>query len=197
MRAARSVVVALLFGVTSLTPAHATDSFEYWSYWQSDGSAWTYAQVGPAVSPVVDGAIDGWRFGVGTDGGATPPSLAPDFEAACGSVQATPGKVRLAIFIDSGSAGPAPSATCALVDEGLSRASALSEIAELRTNNGFICAINGFPASGCADAPVAAAPQEQDAPVDGGSPLATVVTVILAGVTLALALRNARIQRSQ
>lgn len=197
MRVGRAISVAVLLGVTSLTPAHASNSFEYWSYWQSDGTAWTYAQVGPAVSPVVDGAVDGWRFGVGTNDGATPPSLTPDFEAVCGAVQATPGKVRLAIVIDSGSAGPMASATCALVDAGLSRASALSEIAELRTNNGFICAINGFPSSGCADSPVATSPRKQESPTDSGSPLATVVTVILAGVTLALALRNARMQRSQ
>ena len=261
MRSLRVLAVTALLGAVTAVPAHAT-AYAYWSYWQADGSQWRYANVGPAVSPAVDGAVDGWRFTVASQGQAERPTTAPDFEQACGSVARPAGMVRVAVVIDPGPDGPPPTVTCAVVAEGLSRASALARVAALRTDSGFICAINGYPARGCGDVvadptpaasaatsaapkttrtavstasaaasptataatPTAAATAEPVAPTpeasattsptttstasatpdasaattdgeDSGSPLPTIVTIVLGAVALALALRNARLQR--
>ncbi len=197
MRTARAIAVAAIIGITSVAPAQATTTYEYWSYWQGDSGAWNYSSVGPAISPVKDGAVDGWRFGLGTNEKASAPALAPDFESVCGQTVAAAGQVRVAIFIDFGVAATPPQSECAVVTEGLSRASALSAIADLRTNNGFICAINGFPTSGCAGTATKTTTTPTKSNHEESSPLPTIVTVILAGITMALALRNARIQRNQ
>lgn len=259
MRAWRAFIVAILLGIVTVTPAHADTVYAYWSYWQGDTGTWKYATTGPATAPAVDGAVDGWRFTLGSDGRAAHPEPAADFASVCGSTPKPSGSVRVAILIDYGTAADIPPvAACAVVESGLSRASALSAVATLRFNNGFICGINDIPQTGCGDAVASPAPNASarasvsprasatpsrtrtgslrpttsaravptaetataaaaavgsslptiapssdatpttaksnvgDAP---SSPLATVVTMLLAGVVLALALRNARRQR--
>jgi hypothetical protein len=252
MRSLRALVVAVLLGIATTAPAQAGTVYAYWSYWQGDTGTWKYATTGPATAPAVDGAVDGWRFTLGSSGHADQPTPAPDFNAICGTTVKLEGSVRVALVIDYGIAADAvPITHCAVVDAGLSRASALSAVASLRLNDGFICAINDIPRTGCGDAvaapsasasastsptttptpsgtpkqastgtpvaptdsasstPVASASASATAPStpastgpapsapsdDPGSPLATIVTVILGGVALALALRNARRQQ--
>ncbi len=151
MRTLRTLIVALLLGSATIASASAEDGFAYWSYWQGDSGAWTYANLGPASIPVKDGAVDGWRFGVsgGSMRTAVPPATAPDFDIACQGVESVPGSARVAIVIDPGDGNAYT--RCAVVAAGLSRASALSSVAPLRTDNGFICAIDGAPATGCAE----------------------------------------------
>lgn len=257
MRAWRAFIVAVLLGIVTVTPVHADTVYAYWSYWQGDTGIWKYATTGPATAPAVDGAVDGWRFTLGSDGRAAHPVPAADFASVCGSIPKPSGSVRVAIVIDYGTAADIPPvAACAVVESGLSRASALSAVATLRFNNGFICGINDIPQTGCGDAvaspapnasasasasphasatpsstrtgssrptasaravptgetataaavgsplptiapsgdatPTAAKTNVGDAP---NSPLASVATMLLAGVVLALALRNARRQR--
>ena len=153
--------------------------------------------------------------------------------------------VRVAVIVDNGSATTtAPTSYCSVVETGLTRMSALGAVTDLRLNNGFICAVNGVPESGCGDAvqvpltPAVASPSAKPSrtatatsssasavspePIasttdtaatvtaaepsaspspsvpadrDTGSPLSTIITMILAGITLALALRNARRQQ--
>lgn len=258
MRAWRAIIVAVLMGIAAMTPVHADTVYAYWSYWQGDTGVWKYATTGPATAPALDGAIDGWRFTLGSDGRAAHPAPAVDFEAVCGNTAKSTGMVRVAIIIDYGSAADlAPVAQCAVVESGLSRASALSAVASLRFNNGFICGINDIPMTGCGDAvtvpttptpsatpslaetpratatasdppaphmstsamsptptsggtrwataaPTTTASDPTPMPSDRnseasvgtqGSPIATVVTVLLAGIVLALALRSARRNR--
>lgn len=245
MRTWRAFVVAILVGIVTMAPAHAETVYAYWSYWQGDTGTWKYALVGPATSPAVDGAVDGWRFTLGTDGKAAHPAPAPDFASICGTTEKPANAVRVAVIVDNGSATTtAPTSYCSVVETGLTRMSALGAVSDLRLNNGFICAINGIPESGCGDAvdvptasaiaSAAASPRRSSAAPsasasatssepreaaaepsptvvaaepaaspsssaavdrDTGSPLSTIITMILAGITLALALRNARRQR--
>jgi hypothetical protein len=51
-------------------------SFAYWSYWLG-GTAWSYANVGPAGHGVVDGSVEGWRWV--PSGTAVAPQTSPSF----------------------------------------------------------------------------------------------------------------------
>ena len=264
MRIRLALVVAILAGIATTTPARAESVYAYWSYWQGDAGNWKYAVTGPATSAAIDGAVDGWRFTLGSDGKAARPSLAADFQAICGSIEKTSGKARIAIIIDYGTAADVPAvAICSVIPAGLSRASALGAVATLRLNNGFICGINAMPETGCGDAvaapsggaspspmstpesspsantskrpmaaqteaaptagdspsalseastppatasataagpqptetPAARATTPSDAEPTPNSPIATIVSMVLAGIVLALALRNAKRQR--
>ena len=153
MRIRSALVVAILAGIATTTPARADSVYAYWSYWQGDAGTWKYAVTGPATAPAVDGAVDGWRFTLGTDGKATMPVGSPDFAELCSDVPKVAGKARVGIVIDYGTASDQPPVhQCAVVASGLSRASALTSVATLRFNNGFICGINDVPQSGCGDA---------------------------------------------
>lgn len=197
-----SVIAATLIGVAAMPGAHASTAYAYWSYWQADGVAWKYARVGPALAPALDGAVDGWRFTVSAEDRAQTPSAAPDFHAVCGGTAKVAGKARIALVIEYGKDGPAPRTACAVVDEGLSRMSALGSVATLRLHNGFICAIDEYPRTGCGDV-AAPAGGTGAAPTNGAngqgerSPLSTILTMVLAVVAVAMALRSARIQRGE
>lgn len=246
MRLLRVLAATFLIGVVAPVPAHAADVYAYWSYWQGDTGAWRYATVGPATSPAIDGAVDGWRFTLGTDGRAAEPAAPPDFDAICGGTARPEGSVRVAVVLDFGGLGDGlPVPRCAVVEEGLTRASALTAVAALRLRNGFVCAIDGQPEMGCGDAVVTpssptatptvtrSAPAATTAPADQptppvattaapvasadtatsapeattsdsmtqtaveGSPIATVLTFMLGGIAVALAVRNGRRQMGQ
>ncbi len=202
MRTVRMVIVAALLSVAAMPSAHAATAYAYWSYWQADGSTWKYANVGPALSPAVDGAVDAWRFTVSSESRASKPTTLPDFAAVCGGTAKATGKARVAIYIEYGVGGPATRSACAVVDDGLTRMSALGSVSALRLNNGFICAIDAFPATGCGDAvpdtsATAAADSKTTTANGGSSPLPTILSVILGALAVALALRSARIQRGE
>lgn len=175
--------------VLGAVPAQAAD-YRYWTYWTPDGNIWQYSQVGPASVAVSDGDVQGWRFGVSTDDGAAASAprfdLAGAFDVICGGSAAPDGHVRVALIIDPGLPDIAPAgeipgdltAQCAVVPGGSTGASALSAGATLRVENGFVCAINGYPARECAAAvePVRAEPTIPDPltplkTTDDGDPL--------------------------
>jgi hypothetical protein len=60
----------------------------YWSYWRLNDGVWQYSNGGAGNTTVRDGAVDGWRWGLGTVDAAEPP---PDitFADICG-VEETP-----------------------------------------------------------------------------------------------------------
>lgn len=153
MRRLRVLIAVLLLSGTAITPASAAGEYRYWSYWQSDSGTWQYAKLGPAMQKATDGAVDGWRYGVGSTTSATPPQIRGDFDSICGTTAATSDQVRVAVVIDYGNAADAPPArtACAVVTKGLSRASALAAVAPLRLDQGFVCGIDAYPASGCGE----------------------------------------------
>ena len=55
----------------------------YWSYWRLTDGAWVYSNAGAGNTMVRDGAVEGWRWGLGTvDAAAPPPDIT--FADICG-----------------------------------------------------------------------------------------------------------------
>ncbi|MGC4911647.1 SCO2322 family protein [Streptomyces albogriseolus] len=136
--------------------------YRYWSFWERDGSAWAYATVGPSLSRPADGDVQGFRFSVSEDSGdAAKPRGAAGFDTICAKTPAKDGTKRVALVIDFGTPGDAPSGekppagrtACAQVAEDATTAEALASVAEpLRyDSNALLCAIAGYPAKGCGE----------------------------------------------
>lgn len=162
--AALSAAVSLAVAgvVAAAGPAQAT-GYRYWSYWLRSGGAWTYAQTGPATHVPRDGDVEGWRFAVSRDAAAeaVQPRGTADFAAICGGTPAAHGRKRVALVIDPGTPAdapggqppPAPRTACARIDSGASSADALAAVAApLRyDSSGILCAISGYPRTGCGE----------------------------------------------
>ncbi len=54
----------------------------YWAYYHLQGNTWEYSNVGPSQYLVQPGDVDGWAWGPGLPGLATPPPVIP-FAAIC------------------------------------------------------------------------------------------------------------------
>lgn len=148
--------------------------------------------------------------------GQDTPRVAPDFAAICGATAAADGMKRVGLVIDSGPTTIAPEGQippalvteCVVVAKDATGATVLQTIAPVHAEGGLICSLAGFPKGECApilgdaeaqrvaqataaspeavasaDATTAAAPA---APVDSGSPWATiaVAVVLLVGAAL-------------
>jgi hypothetical protein len=143
------------------TPADAA-TYRYWSYWQSgagDG-AWSFATTGPGASRPADGAVEAWRFG--TSSGTTtssPPRSTARFADLCAGVERSDGTKRIGLVIDFGEATDAPPGerppagvrqVCAVVPDSATGARVLATHASIRTKDGLVCGIDGYPRSECA-----------------------------------------------
>ncbi|MEU6842338.1 SCO2322 family protein [Streptomyces sp. NPDC046716] len=159
-RLALALLVAVL-GLAVAAPAQAA-GYRYWSFWENDGGSWTYATMGPGQSRPSDGDVEGFRFAVSADSkDATKPRGAADFDAVCGDTGAQDGKKRVAVVIDFGTAEDAPDGetppkartACARVGEDATAADALAAVAKpLRyDSSALLCAISGYPKSGCGE----------------------------------------------
>ncbi|WP_405511198.1 SCO2322 family protein [Streptomyces anulatus] len=136
--------------------------YRYWSFWDGNGKNWEYATQGPSLLRPDDGAVQGFRFAVSEDSGdAAQPRRAPDFGAICADTPAKDGQKRVALVIDPGTAAdapdgekpPAPRTACARVAPDASSAEALASVAKpLRyDSSAMLCAISGYPKSGCGE----------------------------------------------
>lgn len=142
-------------------PASASEGYRYWSFWTVTDDAWGYAQLGPASTVVRDGDVQGWRFGISTDDGALAPAprtnAASAFTDICAGTPQVAESARVALLIDFGTKETAPTVeappaarwTCVVVPDQSTGATVLSQVAQVRLENGFVCGIDGFPASEC------------------------------------------------
>ncbi|CAG6392710.1 SCO2322 family protein [Actinacidiphila cocklensis] len=185
--AALPAAAAALLLLAVAAPAHAA-GYRYWSYWLRSGSSWTYAQTGPAMHIPADGSVEGWRFAVSEDAAATAaqPRGTADFARVCAGHPAAPGRKRVALLIDPGTAAdapgsatpPSPRTACAQIPASASSADALAAVAKpLRYNSaGIVCAITGYPATGCGDEISATSHSSHDGPsvglIAGGAAIA-------------------------
>nr|WP_037800191.1 SCO2322 family protein [Streptomyces ochraceiscleroticus] len=160
--------MALAGAATGLAaaPAHA-EEYRYWSFWTADtathgGGGWTYATEGPSTARPADGGVAGFRFTVSADSArAAKPRAAADFDAVCGGTKAADGRKRVAVVLDFGTAADAPKGEtppaarteCARVPEDASAGDALAAVAApLRyDSSALLCAISGYPKTGCAE----------------------------------------------
>ncbi|MEU2066016.1 SCO2322 family protein [Streptomyces anulatus] len=164
----RAPVVALLAALVAasavLLGAGSAEAagYRYWSLWDGNGKNWEYATQGPSLLRPDDGAVQGFRFAVSEDSGdAAQPRRAPDFGAICADTPAKDGQKRVALVIDPGTAAdapdgekpPAPRTACARVAPDASSAEALAAVAKpLRyDSSAMLCAISGYPKSGCGE----------------------------------------------
>ncbi|MGW0312128.1 SCO2322 family protein [Streptomyces flavidovirens] len=143
--------------------AAASGGYRYWSFWESDGGEWTYATQGPATARPADGDVIGFRFSVSEDSqdSAKPRRAADSFDAVCGRTPAEDGAKRIAVVIDPGTPADAPDGeqppalrtACARTGTDATAADALASVAKpLRYNStALLCAISGYPKSGCGD----------------------------------------------
>lgn len=176
-RAAVPVLAALLLVTVGAGPAWAAE-YRYWSFWTGDGAGgWRFATQGPSLLRPGDGTSIGFRFTIsgesGADGQQHAPRDAADFDEVCGDTPAEPDRKRLALVVDFGTPGeapegqspPRPRTVCAQVPRDASAAEALAATTKsLRYDSAaLLCAIDGYPRSGCGD------PVSGDAAREGGS----------------------------
>ncbi|MFG3505859.1 SCO2322 family protein [Streptomyces sp. NPDC047821] len=164
---------ALLLGLAA--PAQAA-GYRYWSFWGGTGDGWTYATQGPATARPADGEVQGFRFAVSADSqDAQRPRRAPDFAAICAGTAPEEGTKRVGLVIDFGTRADAPGGesppaartACARVRADATTADALAAVAKPLRYNGqaLLCAIAGYPRTGCGEQ-VSATP---GGPVPAGS----------------------------
>ncbi|APY88552.1 hypothetical protein DCW30_31455 [Streptomyces alfalfae] len=160
-RLTAGLLLAALLGVLAAAPASAA-GYRYWSFWDRDGDAWTYASQGPGTARPDDGDVQGFRFAVSADSAdATRPRGPARFRDICAGTPAEDGRKRVALVIDYGRAQDAPGGehpperrtACARVAEDATSAEALASVAKpLRYDSkALLCAIDGYPKTGCGE----------------------------------------------
>ena len=201
-RVASTCVLALVGVLLSVFVANTAQavSYRYWTYWNGTTQAWTFSQVGPAGNIPKDGAVEGWKFAVSTQSGDD--KARPDFDATtafdaiCSSTPAQLNKKRVALVIDPGVASDAPAgespgqltSTCVQAELNATGYNVLRSVTEVRTSNGLICGIGGYPATECADvvdeASTAMAPSTQQSPTQdtSSSPIPVVIVMLILGI---------------
>lgn len=167
-----AVVLSALVVVLGTTTGSATadsSGYRYWSFWVGgEQGTWSYASQGPTGLRPADGKVVGFRFAHSGSAGAptaadsdTQPREAADFNAICPAKGEAEDEKRVALVIDPGTgrdapAGerpPQPSTICAQLPDDASAADALAQVAApLRYNSsGLLCAISGYPSTGCGE----------------------------------------------
>ncbi|MEU0677483.1 SCO2322 family protein [Streptomyces sp. NPDC006172] len=179
-RCAALVLAALLCSLAGPGQAQAA-GYRYWSFWERTGDRWTYATQGPSTARPSDGDVQGFRFAVSADSAdASRPRGTASFGDICATTPPRDGGKRVALVVDfgtradapSGETPPRPRTACARVPEEASTAEALAAVAKpLRYDaNALLCAITGYPKTGCGEQVTArgagpapsAKPEEED-----------------------------------
>lgn len=174
-----AAVITLPALVAVAVPAQA-DMYRYWSFWQSNGSEWVFVQTAPTEVVPANGEVNGWRFGVGgTDGDTTrPPRSTASYSEICGTDPAPEGQKKVAEIIDTGtpedapegSTPPEPVAVCATVPNEANAVQTLQAVADVRLDQGLLCGIFGYPASGCGDVVAGMTTLPSDSPTEFALP---------------------------
>ncbi|PSM41508.1 hypothetical protein C6Y14_21790 [Streptomyces dioscori] len=161
------LVLGLLLAVLGTAGQARAVGYRYWSFWDRDsaGGTWVYATQGPSTARPADGDVQGFRFSVSEDSKhSAKPRGESGFAAICAKTPAREGAKRVALVLDFGTAEDAPSGStppdpsprtvCARVDEDATTADALAAVAKpLRYDtNALLCAIAGYPRTGCGEA---------------------------------------------
>ncbi|HET7397467.1 MAG TPA: SCO2322 family protein [Intrasporangium sp.] len=189
LAAALSALLAAVLGAAVLgaAPASAAPAYRFWGFYQLAGGAWTFAQKGPDQVVPKDGAVDGWRFAVGEASSSRFPRAVPTFEQLCAATPTQEGKKRVGLVVDfgrpadseTGVTPPEPRGLCASVDQAATSTDVLATAGPLRSDKGLVCAVAGYPATGCGGEVKQVSPEAKaaDTPVQlalpGAAPSAT------------------------
>ena len=184
--ALRAVAMAVLISpllVTLSAPSAEAASYRYWSYWSTSGSgAWGYSNVGAGSTRPANGSVQGWRFAVsaGASNSTITPRVAGNFTELCGATPPAPNRKRVGLVVDFGTAndaprGEAPPASrtfCVDAPAKASGAAVLLQALSVRSKDGLVCGINGYPRTECTA--VIASPKTTPRTTSNSSPRATV-----------------------
>jgi hypothetical protein len=173
-------LLAALAGVLALsTPAQAEAGFTFWGYYHLTDGTWVASTKGADGYTPDDGAVEGFRYATTTQSDFDrPPRALPSFADICAGTQAADGQKRVGIVLDYGTTQDAPEgdtppqaeAACAVVPQAASTQQALESVKPLRIEKGLICAIDGYPSSGCAEQVKNATVPANEKPVDLAMP---------------------------
>ena len=138
-------------------PAHAEDGYQYWNYFHLEKNAWAFSKVGPGDYKPKDGDVEGFRYGTSTTAQCIEPRAdlkKVNFDTPCTGTDAGSGEKRVAVVLDFGKemgngTPPEPRADCAVVPQDASTQQVLLKIAQVRLKAGMMCALDGYPPSGC------------------------------------------------
>lgn len=157
-------VLCLLLAVLGTAGQAQAVGYRYWSFWDRDSTAgtWVYATQGPSTARPSDGDVQGFRFSVSEDSkDSAKPRGGADFATICAKTPAREGSKRVGLVLDFGTAADAPSGStpprprtaCARIDDDATTADALAAVAKpLRYDtNALLCAIAGYPTTGCGE----------------------------------------------
>lgn len=154
-----ALVAAALATTAGASLAHAS-AYRYWTYWTVTDGAWVFAPSGPAFRIPADGTVEGWRFSVTSDDASSDdaPRPQPDFDAVCADATEKADMKRIALVVDYGEQAIAPAgqqapesfATCVVIDDSATGYDVLRSVGDVRTDNGLICGVGGYPADECA-----------------------------------------------
>ncbi|XKK59548.1 SCO2322 family protein [Streptomyces sp. ARC32] len=192
--------------------------YRYWSFWDRDGGKWVYATQGPSTARPSDGDVQGFRFAVSENSGdAAQPRGTADFASICAKTPAEEGSKRVALVLDfgtapdapSGETPPAPRTACAQLSPDATTADALAAVADpLRYNtNALLCAIAGYPKSGCGEQVsqereeqekqgTTTTPEQKDTSDDGGPSVGLIAGVAVIATLAATGAWQARRRRN-
>jgi MYXO-CTERM domain-containing protein len=158
--AALALLAVVGGGVGAPGTANAA-SYRYWSFWVGAGDGWSYAQVGAGSTRPADGSVQGWRFAIsaGASSSTIPPRAAASFDAICGSDPAAEGRKRVGLVVDFGTTGDAPAGetpprgiarVCVEAPASATGAAVLAQAFAVRSKDGLVCGIDGYPRTECA-----------------------------------------------
>jgi LPXTG-motif cell wall-anchored protein len=158
--AALTLLAVVIGGVGAPGTAQAA-SYRYWSFWIGAGDGWTYASVGAGSTRPADGSVQGWRFAIsaGANSSTIPPRAAASFDAICGTQEAAEGRKRVALVIDFGTTDDAPDGenpprgiarVCVEAPMSATGAAVLAQAFAVRSKDGLVCGIDGYPRTECA-----------------------------------------------
>lgn len=164
----RLALVAVVLGTAlPAVPSSASTYYDYWSYWHKPpgATAWQYSKVGPSgyyLQPDKP-QVEGWRYAIGTasqnDPKPRPVDVTYDDYCAGHDTSAT---YRVLLVVDYGTQSGAPKGpvySCYGFDgDAPSGLQVLTKQHSERDSGGLICAIDGYPKSGCGDVVSSPAP---------------------------------------
>jgi len=159
----RHTPLVLLFALAAVLlgagPASAEDGYRYWNYSHLEGEKFVFAETGPGEFVPENGSVEGWRFGTSTvSKGIYPRADLSEvtFAAVCGDTQPKADEKRVAVVVDHGTTSdadgaevPGARAACATVPQDANGLQTLESVVEVRSEKSMICALDGYPASGC------------------------------------------------
>jgi hypothetical protein len=171
------LLLSVLFLAGTARTADAADGYKYWNYFHVTGGKYVFASTGPADYTPKDGSVEAYRFGLSSAASGLPPRAAATTYTAdtiCAGTEAGAGEKLVGVLLDYGTAAdaesgetpPEPRADCAAVPAAANGQQVLDAVADVRTDQGLTCGIDGYPVKVCSvtvkNAPRAATNQTVD-----------------------------------